>query len=72
MRPRGSHKETWKEAGVDVLDVFRLDPRDQDLSVIRGAGGGEGDEEEGDTTGDGCGASPPQGPTSGCLFPGNR
>lgn len=48
-----------------LLDVFQLDPNQQDLSRIREGFGGE-DDDDGDTTGDGCGPSPPAGPTSGC------
>ncbi|AZK95992.1 MULTISPECIES: hypothetical protein [Streptomyces] len=56
-----------------LTDVFRLDPAHVDLSRIRdGYAETEGDESDGDTTGDGCGPSPPQGPTTGCLIPGSR
>jgi hypothetical protein len=47
-----------------LADVFDLDPVRQDIGSL-----GiwlSGDEDEGDTTGDGCGESPPQGPTTGC------
>lgn len=47
-----------------LIDVFRLDPTQQNLSDLA-ADGGE-DDDDGDTTGDGCGPSPPAGPTSGC------
>jgi len=48
-----------------LIDVFRLDPTQQNLSDLT-ADGGEDDDDDGDTTGDGCGPSPPAGPTSGC------
>jgi hypothetical protein len=51
---------------MDALDVFALDPRQESMAVIQPFDT-DGD---GDTTGDGCGESPPQGPTTGCLFPG--
>jgi hypothetical protein len=53
----------------DLLEVFRLDPVNIDLSEIRSFADTDGDGDDGDTTGDGCGPSPPQGPTTGCLFP---
>ncbi|MDT0322879.1 MULTISPECIES: hypothetical protein [unclassified Streptomyces] len=54
----------------DLLEVFRLDPVNTDLSEIRAATDTDGDDnDDGDTTGDGCGPSAPQGPTSGCLLP---
>jgi hypothetical protein len=49
---------------AELADVFDLDPTQQDMGSL-----GiwlSGDEDEGDTTGDGCGESPPQGPTTGC------
>lgn len=56
-----------------LSDVFRLDAAQVDLSQIRdGFADTDGDDGDGDTTGDGCGPSPPQGPTTGCLFPGVR
>lgn len=51
---------------ASIIDVFRLDPKQQDLTRISEGFGGEDDDDDGDTTGDGCGASPPAGPTSGC------
>ncbi|MEU0689841.1 hypothetical protein [Streptomyces uncialis] len=57
----------------DLSEVFRLDAAHVDLSRIRGFADTDGDDgDDGDTTGDGCGPSPPQGPTSGCLIPGER
>lgn len=46
-------------------EVFRLDATNTDLSQIRDGFA----DTDGDTTGDGCGPSPPQGPTTGCLIP---
>lgn len=46
-----------------VDDPFALDPTGEDIRVLSSWLSGEGD---GDTTGDGCGESPPQGPTTGC------
>jgi hypothetical protein len=51
---------------MTTLDVFELDPRQESMTEIRVLDT-DGD---GDTTGDGCGESPPRGPTTGCLFPG--
>ncbi|MEE1927391.1 hypothetical protein V1J52_04200 [Streptomyces sp. TRM 70351] len=48
----------------ELADAFDLDLQQRSIgeqSVWVGGG-----EEEGDTTGDGCGESPPQGPTTGC------
>jgi hypothetical protein len=45
------------------VDVFDLDARQDDLTALRQS------DTDGDTTGDGCGESPPQGPTTGCLLP---
>ncbi|NUQ98525.1 MAG: hypothetical protein HOY79_18890 [Streptomyces sp.] len=47
------------------MDVFDLDPRQDVMTALR-LSDTDGD---GDTTGDGCGESPPQGPTTGCLLP---
>ncbi|MFE0423016.1 hypothetical protein [Streptomyces sp. NPDC058953] len=58
---------------TDLFEVFRLDAAHVDLSRIRdGFAETDGDDADGDTTGDGCGPSPPQGPTTGCLIPGAR
>lgn len=46
-----------------VDDPFALDPTGEDIGVLSSWLSGDGD---GDTTGDGCGESPPQGPTTGC------
>ncbi|WP_405617369.1 hypothetical protein [Streptomyces sp. NBC_01508] len=56
------------EAPAGLSDIFDLDPRHQDIGELGVWLGGEEDEQEDDgvTTGDGCGESPPQGPTSGC------
>lgn len=65
-RPRGD----VSEAPAELADIFTLDPTHRDISELGiWAGGDEdehGDDADGDTTGDGCGESPPQGPTSGC------
>ncbi|MFD4997831.1 hypothetical protein [Streptomyces buecherae] len=47
-----------------LANAFDLDPTRHDIARL-GIWLGDGDE-EGDTTGDGCGESPPQGPTTGC------
>jgi hypothetical protein len=52
---------------ANIAAVFLLDPQDEDLTALR-----EGFDTDGDTTGDGCGESPPQGPTTGCLLPQER
>ena len=44
-------------------DAFALDPQQDSMTAIRLS------DTDGDTTGDGCGESPPQGPTTGCLLP---
>ncbi|MFI0219708.1 hypothetical protein [Streptomyces lydicus] len=52
------------EPPMALADAFDLNPTQQDIGRL-----GvwlSGDEDEGDTTGDGCGESPPQGPTTGC------
>lgn len=53
------------ELSEELADVFDLDPTQEDIGRLGVWLGGE-DEDEGDTTGDGCGESPPQGPTTGC------
>ncbi|MDJ1135448.1 hypothetical protein [Streptomyces iconiensis] len=48
----------------ELADAFTLDPAQRgidELGVWLG-----GDEDDGDTTGDNCGESPPQGATTGC------
>ncbi|WP_329067447.1 hypothetical protein [Streptomyces sp. NBC_01429] len=50
---------------IALSEVFRLDAANTDLSQIRYGFA----ETDGDTTGDGCGESPPQGPTTGCVTP---
>ncbi|WP_181727396.1 hypothetical protein [Streptomyces sp. PT12] len=48
----------------ELADAFDLDLRQRPVDGLHvWLSGGE---EEGDTTGDGCGESPPQGPTTGC------
>ncbi|MDH6578589.1 hypothetical protein [Kitasatospora sp. MAP5-34] len=51
---------------TELLTVFELNPQSTALSAIRENYA----DTEGDTTGDGCGQSPPQGATTGCLIPG--
>ncbi|MDH6111432.1 hypothetical protein P3T36_004586 [Kitasatospora sp. MAP12-15] len=51
---------------AELLSVFELNPQTIALSAIRENYA----DTEGDTTGDGCGESPPQGATTGCAFPG--
>ncbi|MBL1101809.1 hypothetical protein [Streptomyces coffeae] len=53
------------EPPTELADAFDLDPTQQDIGKL-GVWLSDGDEDEGDTTGDGCGESPPQGPTTGC------
>ncbi|MFI8459073.1 hypothetical protein [Kitasatospora sp. NPDC085464] len=48
-----------------LLDAFVLDATNTPLTAVRENYA----DTEGDTTGDGCGESPPAGPTSGCLIP---
>ncbi len=43
-----------------IAEVFRLEPGHQALEQVQETFGSD------DTTGDGCGESPPQGPTTGC------
>jgi hypothetical protein len=47
-----------------LADAFDLDPIQEDIGRLGVWLSDEDD--EGDTTGDGCGESPPQGPTTGC------
>ncbi|MFD0501495.1 hypothetical protein [Streptomyces rhizosphaericus] len=47
-------------------DAFDLDPAEGDIGRLGVWLGGDEDEDGGDTTGDGCGESPPQGATTGC------
>jgi hypothetical protein len=48
----------------ELADAFDLDLQQRSIGELTvWLSGGE---EEGDTTGDGCGESPPQGPTTGC------
>ncbi|WP_367435278.1 hypothetical protein [Streptomyces celluloflavus] len=61
--------EAQVQPSQELADAFDLDPVEENigqLSVWLSDGGDEDDEEAGDTTGDGCGESPPQGPTTGC------
>jgi hypothetical protein len=48
----------------ELADAFDLDLQQHSIGGL--PAWLSGDEEEGDTTGDGCGESPPQGPTTGC------
>ncbi|WPO76711.1 hypothetical protein [Streptomyces sp. KN37] len=57
--------EVSERAG-QLADIFDLDPTQQDIDRLGVWFSGDEDEDDGDTTGDGCGESPPQGPTSGC------
>ncbi|MBB5937230.1 hypothetical protein [Streptomyces zagrosensis] len=65
--PQSAHLRPVEEMGESssaLADAFELDPTGCDTGrLLVWLGGGE---EEGDTTGDGCGESPPQGPTTGC------
>ncbi|MBB1261391.1 hypothetical protein [Streptomyces alkaliterrae] len=51
----------------ELADAFDLDLQQRSIGELT-VWLSDGDEEEdaGDTTGDGCGESPPQGPTTGC------
>lgn len=47
----------------ELADAFDLDPQQRPVDGLHVWLSGD---DEGDTTGDGCGESPPQGPTTGC------
>ncbi|MEU8827252.1 hypothetical protein [Streptomyces sp. NPDC048636] len=66
--PRTPAPPTEELAGLPegLADVFDLDPVEGEIGRLDVWLGGDGDDDEGDTTGDGCGESPPQGPTTGC------
>ncbi|MFE4664624.1 hypothetical protein ACFRI7_32040 [Streptomyces sp. NPDC056716] len=57
--------EVTADLPASLADAFDLDPTTRDIAVL-GAFLSDEDGDEGDTTGDGCGQSPPQGPTTGC------
>ncbi|MCP9212449.1 hypothetical protein [Streptomyces cucumeris] len=67
-RPTPQAPTTEELAGLPagLADVFDLDPVQEEIGRLGVWLGGDGDDDEGDTTGDGCGESPPQGPTTGC------
>ncbi|WP_103502109.1 MULTISPECIES: hypothetical protein [Streptomyces] len=50
----------------EMADAFDLELQQHPIGELSAWPGGGEDGEEGDTTGDGCGESPPQGPTTGC------
>ncbi|MEU9339363.1 hypothetical protein AB0D49_40520 [Streptomyces sp. NPDC048290] len=55
--------EVTVELPASLADIFDLEPATHDIDAL---GVFLSEEDEGDTTGDGCGESPPQGPTTGC------
>ncbi|AQW46766.1 MULTISPECIES: hypothetical protein [Streptomyces] len=63
--PQAQPTRKLAELPEELADAFDLDPTQEDIGRLGGWLGGDEDD-EGDTTGDGCGESPPQGPTTGC------
>ncbi|WP_431782076.1 hypothetical protein [Streptomyces chumphonensis] len=50
----------------ELADAFDLDLQQRPIGELTVWLSGGDEDDAGDTTGDGCGESPPQGPTTGC------